>query len=60
MNMTDEVEKLKGKGQNIKGHIREEIGKVTNNKSEQVKGKIEQIEGVVQEEIGKAKRKSQQ
>ena len=55
MNMTDEVEKLKGKGQNIKGHIREEIGKVTNNKSEQFKGKIEQAEGDAQERRAKRK-----
>jgi uncharacterized protein YjbJ (UPF0337 family) len=48
-------DEVKGKAKQIKGDIREGVGKLTNNKAEQVKGKIEQIEGVVQEEIGKAK-----
>ena len=51
-------DEVKGKAKQIKGDIREGVGKLTNNKAEQVKGKIEQIEGVVQEEIGKTKRKS--
>ena len=51
-------DEVKGKGKQIEGQIREEVGKVTGNKTEQVKGKIEQIEGKVQAEIGKAKRKS--
>jgi uncharacterized protein YjbJ (UPF0337 family) len=51
-------DELKGKGKQIEGQIREEVGKLTNNKTEQVKGKIQQIEGKVQQEIGKAKRKS--
>jgi uncharacterized protein YjbJ (UPF0337 family) len=34
-----------------KGKIREEVGKITGDKSEQVKGKV-------QEEVGKAKRKA--
>jgi uncharacterized protein YjbJ (UPF0337 family) len=51
-------EEVKGKGKQIKGQIREEVGKLTDNKTEQLKGKIEQVEGKVQEEIGKAKRKA--
>lgn len=42
-----------------KACAREEVGKITDNKTEQVKGKIEQVEGKVQEEVGKAKRKAQ-
>jgi uncharacterized protein YjbJ (UPF0337 family) len=49
-------DELKGKGKQIKGDIREGVGKLTNNKAEQVKGKIEQIEGVVQKEVGRMKR----
>jgi uncharacterized protein YjbJ (UPF0337 family) len=51
----DEVE---GKAKKIKGQIREEVGKITDNKTEQLKGKIEQVEGKAQEEVGKIKRKS--
>jgi ribosomal protein S26 len=36
----------------IKGQIREEVGKLTDNKTEQLKGKIEQVQGKVQEGIG--------
>ena len=50
----DEIE---GRSKQIKGKVREEVGKLTDNKKEQVKGKIEQVEGDVQEGIGKIKRK---
>jgi uncharacterized protein YjbJ (UPF0337 family) len=53
----DEVE---GKVKKIKGQVREEIGKITDNKTEQVKGKIEQAQGDVQEKIGKIKRKTKE
>jgi len=51
-------EEVKGRGKKIKGQIREEVGKLTDNKAEQLKGKIEQVEGQVQEGIGKIKRKA--
>ena len=53
-------EEAKGKSKQIKGQIREEVGKLANNKTEQLKGKIEQVEGKAQEEIGKAKRKAKE
>jgi uncharacterized protein YjbJ (UPF0337 family) len=53
----DEVE---GRGKRIKGQIREEVGKITDNKTEQLKGKIEQVEGQAQEEIWKVKRKAKE
>ncbi len=34
-----------GMDKQVKGKIREEIGKITGNKKEQLKGKIEQVEG---------------
>ncbi|MBN1193830.1 MAG: CsbD family protein [Methanomicrobiaceae archaeon] len=55
-----EEDEIKGKGKQIEGKIREEVGKLTDNKTEQVKGKIEQVEGKVQEEIGKLKRKAKE
>ncbi len=53
-------EEVKGRSKRIKGQIREEVGKLTNDKTEQLKGKIEQVEGQIQEEIGKVKRKAQE
>ena len=50
-------DEVKGKTKHIEGHVREEYGKLTDNKTEQIKGKIQQAEGTVQEEIGKIKRK---
>ncbi len=51
-------EEIKGRGKQAKGKVREEVGKMTNNKTEQLKGKIEQAEGKVREEIGRAARKA--
>jgi uncharacterized protein YjbJ (UPF0337 family) len=51
-------EEIKGRGKQVRGKIREQVGKMTNNKTEQLKGKIEQAEGKVREKIGKAERKS--
>jgi uncharacterized protein YjbJ (UPF0337 family) len=53
-------DEAKGKVKQIKGQVREEIGKLTDNKTEQLKGKIEQVTGKAQEEIGKAKRKAKE
>ena len=47
-----------GKGKQIKGKVREEVGKLTNNKKEQAKGKIEQVEGKARENLGKAQRRA--
>jgi len=58
VSMSMDKDEVKGKGKQIKGRVREEVGKLTDNKTEQIKGKIEQVEGKVQEEIGKIKRKA--
>lgn len=47
----------KGKRKQVEGQVRQDVGKITGNKTEQVKGKIQQVEGKVQEEIGKHKKK---
>jgi uncharacterized protein YjbJ (UPF0337 family) len=44
---------VKGKGKQIEGKVREEVGKLTDNKTEQVKGKVEQAEGKAREAVGK-------
>jgi uncharacterized protein YjbJ (UPF0337 family) len=43
-----------GKGKQIKGKVREEVGKLTDNKKEQIKGKVEQAQGKAREAVGKA------
>ena len=53
-------EEAKGKNLKMRGKIREEVGKITGDKSEQIKGKAEQVKGKIQEEVGKAKRKAQE
>jgi uncharacterized protein YjbJ (UPF0337 family) len=50
-------EEKKGKDTQVKGKIREEVGKLTGNKNEQIKGKAEQVVGKIHEEVGKAKKK---
>jgi len=54
---TKNKDEIKGKVKQIKGTAREEVGKLTGNKTEQVKGKIEQLDGKVQETVGTVKRK---
>jgi len=53
-------EEIKRRGKQAKGKVREEVGKMTNNKTEQLKGKIEQVEGKARGEIGKVKRKAEE
>jgi len=50
-------EEAKGRNLKLKGKIREEVGKITGDKSAQIEGKAEQAIGKVREEAGKAKRK---
>jgi uncharacterized protein YjbJ (UPF0337 family) len=53
-------EEVKGIKKQIHGEIRDQVGKLTNDREEQVKGKIEKVQGKTQEAIGKAKRKSEE
>jgi uncharacterized protein YjbJ (UPF0337 family) len=46
----DEVE---GRSKHIKGQIREEVGKITDNKTEQLKDKIEQLKDTRKRKSGK-------
>jgi uncharacterized protein YjbJ (UPF0337 family) len=53
-------DEVKGKNKQIQGEVRDQVGKLTNDKEEQAKGKIEKVQGKAQEEIGKVKRKSEE
>ena len=53
-------EEIRGMKKQIKGKVREEMGKLTDNKTEQLKGQIEQAEGKARENIGRAVRKSKE
>ncbi len=47
--------RVEGKGKNIKGKVREGIGKATGNDQQIARGKIEQAEGKTREKVGQAK-----
>jgi uncharacterized protein YjbJ (UPF0337 family) len=42
----------------VKRKVREEVGKLTDNKTEQVKDKIEQVEGKARENLGQAQKRA--
>ena len=45
---------MTGKGKQVKGKVREEVGRLRDNKPEQVKGKVEQAEDKSKEKQGAA------
>ena len=47
--------RIQGVGKQVKGSMKEAIGKVTGNKQAEVKGTAEKIVGKAQSEVGKAK-----
>ncbi len=48
-------DKIKGEGNEIKGKVKEEAGKLGGDKSTEVSGKWDQAKGETQEKIGDAK-----
>ena len=46
---------VKGKGEQIKGAMKEGFGAATNDRSTEIEGKLDRAKGKVQEEYGKAK-----
>jgi uncharacterized protein YjbJ (UPF0337 family) len=54
MKYEDEV---RGKGKQVKGAVKEELGKVTGDRKLEDSGKADRVEGDVQEGFGKTKRK---
>jgi uncharacterized protein YjbJ (UPF0337 family) len=54
MKYEDEV---KGKGKQVKGAVKEKLGKLTGNRDLENSGTADRVEGDVQEGFGKTKRK---
>ncbi len=54
MRYEDEV---KGKGKQVKGAVKEQLGKVTGDRDLEDRGAADKAEGHVQEKFGRAKRK---
>jgi len=54
MKYEDEV---KGKGKQVKGAVKEQLGKLTGNRDLENSGSADRVEGDVQEGFGKTKRK---
>ena len=50
-------DEVKGKGNQIKGAIKDKIGKVTNNPGLEAEGEAERLQGQVQETVAKGRRK---
>lgn len=57
--MRDDDE-LKGKGENLKGRVKEAAGSLTGDKKLQADGTADRVKGAVQEKVGEAKRKLNQ
>jgi uncharacterized protein YjbJ (UPF0337 family) len=51
--LQDEVE---GKLQNLKGKVKEKVGKLTNDPDLEAEGEAEEIAGKVQEKVGQVKK----
>jgi uncharacterized protein YjbJ (UPF0337 family) len=51
---TSTEDKIKGCCHEVKGAIKEEVGKITNNCCLEAKGKVEKIAGKVQHHVGEA------
>lgn len=49
-------DQLKGKGKQIKGTVKEKIGKVLDDPALEHEGEIERLKGKIQEGVGKARR----
>lgn len=50
-------DEIKGKGKQVKGAVKEELGKLTGNRELEDSGTADRVEGDVQEGFGKTKRK---
>ena len=50
-------DELKGKGKQVKGAVKEQLGKLTGDRNLEDSGTADRVEGDVQEGFGKTKRK---
>jgi uncharacterized protein YjbJ (UPF0337 family) len=53
-------DELKGKGKQIVGKIKENLGNAAEDHQAEVEGKRERVEGEIQETYGKARRKAEE
>jgi uncharacterized protein YjbJ (UPF0337 family) len=49
-------DELKGKGENLKGRVKEAAGSLSGDKRTQAEGTFDRVSGAVREKVGKAKR----
>jgi len=49
-------DKVEGKLHQVKGAIKEAVGKATDNQDLEIEGKIENLDGKVQEKVGQIKK----
>lgn len=47
---------LKGKGNDLKGRVKDAVGGLTGDNSLQAEGKIDRVKGAAQDKLGKAER----
>jgi uncharacterized protein YjbJ (UPF0337 family) len=55
METTMDKDRIEGAGKQVKGSVKEAIGKVTGNNQTEVEGRAEKVSGKVQGKVGKAK-----
>ncbi len=48
-------DRMKGKGEQIEGEVKEEVGKVLGDRSTEMGGTVEQVKGKAREKIGEVK-----
>jgi uncharacterized protein YjbJ (UPF0337 family) len=49
-------DELTGKGHELKGAVKEKVGKATNNPNLEVEGQDEQTDGTIQKKVGQVKK----
>ncbi len=57
LNQRGTENELKGKAKEMKGDLRGDFGKATDNHSEHIKGRAEQLKGKIQKNFGKTEKK---
>ena len=49
-------DKVEGKMHQVKGAIKEAVGKVTDDREMEIEGKVENLDGKIQEKVGQIKK----
>ena len=53
---TSTKDEVAGKIREVKGTVKEKVGKLTNNRNLEAEGKVEKVAGTVQKKIGQVKK----